>query len=123
MFSEHSINGSIFLLINMTLNETSINLRKISNIENLLRQLNSPIAKGIVIIKKLLEIIGKKSDNDSYKLELIEVNNILDDLNTFQRLYDYEGSIFGKLYDDGYGDDFLSRVRVETLQHGNSECL
>lgn len=124
MVSEHSINGSIFLLVNMILNQKAISLSKIKTIEMLLLNLrkflslpNNPISKGITIIKKLLEIISKKINNDFHKLEIIEVQNILDGLNNFQKIYDYESFSLEELIEDDYWVDFLSWVTTENLSN------
>lgn len=122
MISEHSINGAIFVLINMTLNEKSITLDKIKAIEKFVKNLqiflkskDNPIAKGIIIIKKLLEIIGNKSDNSLYELELNEVHNILESLNLFQKVYEDELCRVDQSFDDSYWNEFLSWITAETL--------
>ncbi|EGV60141.1 hypothetical protein CANTEDRAFT_136642 [Yamadazyma tenuis ATCC 10573] len=118
---EHSINGAVFLLLNIILDEKSINVHKIKVIEvfivNLQKYINvpnNPISNGMRILKRLVEIIQQKFNNESYRLEIREVSNLLTQLEDFQKVYNYGANGSPAFLHDKYWDEFLQWMSHET---------
>jgi hypothetical protein len=109
---EHSGNGAIFLLINNIMDEKSIKLRTINSIEQYVKTLNevvlpenNPLVSGTVIINKLIETIKQRLNNEQYRLDIDEIDEVLTVLNDFQIIYPTEKPPFE---DDKYWSEFFS---------------
>lgn len=115
----HSIDGAVFLLINILLDETAFNLKRVKVIEDFLLKIekhkrlsSEQIQSGVRIIKRLLETIKKKLNNQEYKLEINELEIILGRLNQVQSVYNQEPDNLKALMDDAFWEEILLWIGI-----------